>query len=80
VKVGGFDEGYARGYFEDVDLCEKVKAAGLEVWYCPKAIFEHAVGSTGGIPAEQFKANSIRFHRLWDKRIEPDTPVVHVDY
>lgn len=80
VKVGGFDEGYTRGYFEDVDLCEQVKVAGLEVWYCPQAVFEHNTGSTGGIPAEQFRVNSIRFHRLWDKCIVPDTPVVHVNY
>ena len=38
AQVGGFDTGYVRGYFEDVDLCERVKAAGLEVWYCPEEI------------------------------------------
>lgn len=79
-KVGGFDEGYLRGYFEDVDLCENAKAVGFEVWYCPQAVFEHAVGSTGGIPAEQFRANSIRFHRRWDKHITPDVNVIHVNY
>ena len=32
-QLGGFDEGYKRGYFEDVDYCERVKQAGFCVWY-----------------------------------------------
>jgi len=79
-KVGGFDVGYERGYFEDVDLCEKVKEAGLEVWYCPEAVFDHSVGSSGGVPAHIFKANSIKFHQKWDTKIAPDTQVVHVNF
>lgn len=80
AQAGGYDEGYIRGYFEDVALCEAVKALGYEVWYCPDAVFEHKAGSTGGVPAEVFKANSLRFHRLWDAVIVPDTPIVHVNY
>lgn len=80
MQVGGFDVGYERGYFEDVDLCEKVKAAGFEIWYCPEATFEHSVGSTGGVPGHIFKANSMRFHEKWNDRIKPDTNIVHVNY
>lgn len=80
VQVGGFDVGYRRGYFEDVDLCEAVKALGYEVWYCPEAVFEHTTGTSGGIPPEIFKANSMRFHEKWDSKIVPDTPVIHVPY
>jgi O-antigen biosynthesis protein len=79
-KVGGFDVDYKRGYFEDTDLCEKVKAEGLEVWYCPAAVFEHTAGSSGGVPADVFKANSLRFHARWDAKIKPDTPISHVNY
>ena len=79
-KVGGLDVGYERGYFEDVDLCEKVKAAGYEIWYCPDAIFQHLVGTSGGVPAEVFKTNSMRFHRRWDAMITPDTGIIHVNY
>lgn len=80
THVGGFDTGYERGYFEDVDLCEAVKSLGYEIWYCPAAVFEHAAGSGGGVPAHIFKSNSMRFHRRWDARIAPDTPIVHVNY
>lgn len=80
AKVGGFDEGYQRGYFEDVDLCEAAKALGAEIWYCPESVFEHKVGSSGGVPGHIFKANSLRFHQKWDAHIVPDTLVSHVDY
>jgi O-antigen biosynthesis protein len=79
-KVGGFDVGYERGYFEDVDLCEKVKEAGFEVWYCPEAVFEHYAGTSGGVPPHIFKANSMHFHEKWDAKIKPDTQVSHVAY
>lgn len=79
-KVGGFDASYQQGYFEDVDLCEKVKAAGYEIWYEPLSCFEHSVGSTGGVAPEIFKANSMLFHSRWDAAIVPDSPVSHVNY
>lgn len=79
-RVGGFDVGYVRGYFEDVDLCEAVKAQGYAIWYQPRSVFVHNAGSSGGIPAEIFRRNSFRFHDKWDAKIKPDTPIVHVNY
>lgn len=79
-RVGGFDPGYQRGYFEDVDLCLAVQMLGYECWYEPAAVFEHSVGSTGGVPAEVFRANALRFHRRWDDRIKPDVDVVVTGY
>lgn len=78
--VNGFDEGYLRGYFEDTDICEAVKALGFEIWYCPEAVFSHHAGASGGIPGEIFRANSLKFHQKWDKRITPDTAAIHVNY
>jgi len=80
VEVGRFDPAYGRGYFEDVDLCEKVKARGYEVWYCPEAVFTHKVGTSSAATAESFRANSLRFHERWDRRIIPDTPIIYVNY
>ena len=77
----GFDTGYEWGYFEDVDLCMRVRhELEKEIWYCAEATLIHEPGSTGGIPARTFKANSLRFHQKWDDVIEPDTITVHVDY
>lgn len=79
-SVSGFDVGYERGYFEDVDLCEAAKKAGAKVRYEPRAVFEHQVGASGGVAPHIFKANSRRFHTKWDAAITPDTPVLMVDY
>lgn len=79
--VGGFDLRFIRGYFEDCALSEAVKANGFDILYEPASVFEHAVGTTGGVPPETFRANSLLFHRLWDSYITPDTPgAVFVNY
>jgi len=39
-KIGGFDEGY-RLYFEDVDLCYRIKKEGLRVVYYPDSTVIH---------------------------------------
>jgi GT2 family glycosyltransferase/ubiquinone/menaquinone biosynthesis C-methylase UbiE len=43
AKVGGFDERFFM-YCEDVDLSWRVRAAGFEVKFCPRALFFHPVG------------------------------------
>ena len=44
-RIGGFDERYRWGY-EDVDLCLKVRAAGLRVLYVPEAESVHEESAT----------------------------------
>jgi GT2 family glycosyltransferase len=39
-KLGGFDERFFL-FFEDTDLCRRIKNAGFEVWYCPDSVFTH---------------------------------------
>lgn len=40
-KVGLFDEGFSPGYFEDADLCMRVRQAGYKIAYDPDIIFFH---------------------------------------
>lgn len=40
-QVGGFDEGYYPAYYEDVDLCARLRAAGWSVRYLPLAVGQH---------------------------------------
>lgn len=61
--IGGFDERYERGYFEDVDLAMRARQAGSRIWYEPRCTLIHAVGSTGGSP--YFAANARRFKAQW---------------
>lgn len=89
VAAEGFDTGYQRAYFEDVDMCMRVRRAGMTVMYQPQSVFTHKVGQStmsaaSGDPlqaARRFQHNSRRFHTLWDKDIVVDTPgVVYVNY
>jgi GT2 family glycosyltransferase len=80
LALGGLDgDTYIRGYFEDVDLCMRVRfTLGKKVYYCAEATLVHEVGSTGGNP--YFMQNSRRFHERWDAQIQPDSPFVYVGY
>jgi len=75
-ELHGFDVGYERGYFEDVDLCMAAVKKGYQIWYCPQSEFEHEAGTSGGVPAHIFKKNMMRFMTRWQAFIEPDTNVV----
>ena len=46
--VGGFDERYAPGYYEDADLCFAARDLGWRVMYEPKAVVVHVEGGTMG--------------------------------
>ena len=59
THLHGFDEGYERGYFEDVSLCIRAREAGARIRYQPTCTLIHSVGSTGGSP--YFQKNAMRF-------------------
>jgi N-acetylglucosaminyl-diphospho-decaprenol L-rhamnosyltransferase len=40
-KVGGFDEQFFPVWFEDVDLCRRLRDQGARIFYCPGARFHH---------------------------------------
>ncbi len=46
--VGGFDEAYFL-YFEETDLCLRMKAAGWEIWYVPESCVMHIRGQSTGV-------------------------------
>jgi N-acetylglucosaminyl-diphospho-decaprenol L-rhamnosyltransferase len=46
--IGGFDESFHPVWFEDVDFCKRLKAAGWEVRYTPEAVARHAGGHSVG--------------------------------
>jgi N-acetylglucosaminyl-diphospho-decaprenol L-rhamnosyltransferase len=53
-RLGGFDERFRPLWFEDVDFCARIKAAGLQVSYEPEAVAKHEGShSIGGLSLEK---------------------------
>jgi GT2 family glycosyltransferase len=46
-QLGGFDPYYFM-YFEDTDLCVRIRATGAEIWYLPDAPIQHRLGGSSG--------------------------------
>ncbi len=57
--VGGFDERYFM-YFEDVDLCDRLEAAGYDVVYAPSSVVVHDQGHAA---SRQPRAMMAEHHR-----------------
>lgn len=48
--LGGFDEAFAPGYYEDADLCLRIRNAGYRVIYDPAVVVRHLEhGSSDGV-------------------------------
>lgn len=72
--VGGFDEDFFPAYYEDGDLCFRLRAAGWQVRYEPSLTASHFEGSTLGRSISYFRCfhkNRLRFalkhlsHDVW---------------
>ncbi len=70
-RIGGFDERYIWGT-EDIDLCLKIRTAGLKAVYCPEAIAVHCESATlkAGM-ASDAESNCRLYRRLWNPVLVP---------
>ena len=65
--IGPFDAGFAKIYFEDLDLCRRAQLAGFQTVVIPKAVFYHFQSFTmDNLVSKKFKwsnwhKNKIRF-------------------
>jgi GT2 family glycosyltransferase len=71
-ELGGFDEAFAPGYYEDVDLAFRVRAAGHRVYYQPLSNVIHFEGISAGTDdcsgsgMKRFQAiNRVKFSARW---------------
>lgn len=64
-SLGGFDEKYFL-YYEDVDLCDRVRNSGKKVYYYPKVFVKHLVGATKSLRNKyQLNSESAKiYHRV----------------
>lgn len=70
--VGGFDEKYEWGY-EDIDLCQKIRAINGKIFYEPKAVSIHheSVTLRESINKERDSFNYQYFRSRWDELLIP---------
>ena len=73
-RLGGFDETFWPAWWEDVDFCRRLRAAGQRIRYVPDAVFLHhggaSVGALGTRTFERvFAANRRRYVRKHHGRL-----------
>ena len=71
-KIGGLDESFGMGYFEDDDLSKRVKQAGLRcVRACASYVYHQERGSFRHLPQtkESFQKNRQLFESRWGGRL-----------
>lgn len=64
-RVGGFDESFFL-YFEDADLCRRVRDAGFRIYHLPRPAIQHFGGSSlslEGRKLEEFVKSLLLFYR-----------------
>jgi GT2 family glycosyltransferase len=70
-SVGGFDERYFL-YWEDADLCRRLRARGYRVRYVPGATAVHSVGrSSRSAPAASIRAFHQSAYRYYATHVAP---------
>jgi N-acetylglucosaminyl-diphospho-decaprenol L-rhamnosyltransferase len=63
-QIGGMDEGFYPAWFEDVDLCRRLKDAGWRIVFVPDAAFTHVGG-----PAMR-RLGLAGFSRVWYRNLQ----------
>ncbi len=58
-KLNGFDEKYFL-YYEDIDMCKRIKNLGLDIYYYPKVSLEHIMGGSKAVGKYQENLESSR--------------------
>jgi GT2 family glycosyltransferase/ADP-heptose:LPS heptosyltransferase len=72
-QVGGFDPKYRIGYWEDADLCLRIRELGYKVFFHPKSLIWHKLSHSGAPGHAFYEHNKERFYNRWVKtgRLDP---------
>lgn len=75
--VGGFDERYFPGYYEDLDLCVKLSTRGEKVLFQPRARIRHWESASIDRHFKQFVSdrNKAKFQAKWEPLLRAKPPV-----
>ena len=82
ARLGGFDTRYAPAYYEDTDLAFAVRAAGMKVFYEPRAVVVHFEGVTSGTDTaagmKRFQVvNRDKFLEKWKNELAAQPAPIH---
>lgn len=71
-ELGGFDERFVPGYYEETDLCLRLRHKGYAVYYQPKSEIIHFQGMsfTGQNTSKYMKINGEKFKEKWKNKNE----------
>jgi GT2 family glycosyltransferase len=77
AALGGFDTRFAPGYYEDADLCLRVRERGGRVIYEPTSVVIHHEGLTSGTDSsagmKRYQAiNQTKFVEKWEAALNRD--------
>jgi GT2 family glycosyltransferase len=72
AQVGLFDEHFWPGYFEDADLCLRLRDAGYRIGYAPAAVLHHQESTSVRDPAQRTYFYHCGRLRLLLKHLSPD--------
>ncbi|MFZ1769793.1 MAG: glycosyltransferase family 2 protein [Caldilinea sp.] len=72
AQVGPFDEGFWPGYFEDADLCLRIRQAGWRILYAPQAVLLHQESTSVRDAARRAYYYQCGRLRLLLKHLEPE--------
>lgn len=75
ARVLGFDLCYEPAYYEDVDLCMKIRQLNLRVTYCPDSCIVHHENATSADPATRLKLD-ILIPLNWERFLTRWRPVL----
>jgi GT2 family glycosyltransferase len=70
--VGGFDPGYFPAYYEDVDLCFKLRSAGWTTWSVKNSVVAHLGGSATDDAFQKYlhSLGLSRFKQRWRSQLQ----------
>ena len=71
LEFGGFDEVFSPGYFEDTDLCFRMREEGLRTVYAPRSRVVHLLHGSGTSETarQQMEHNRGVFVERWGERL-----------
>ena len=70
-RLGGFDEMYEGGFYEDTDLCLRMKQdLGKKCVYCSSSEVVHKLGASFTSEDGYMGANEAKFRKRWEGKIE----------